>query len=121
MPQKQPPESTAVSLARAMRDSSMAAGAGMDFGASSAQAGKTRRAQARRKDCERRIANRTNAMFLQTEARFDELQRGGVHAIAQTRGLRPVVEDVAQMRIAAFAGNRRARHEEGCCRWSARR
>src|SRR4029079_12963886 len=42
----------------------------------------------------------------------DELERDSVHAIAQARGLGPVVEHVAQMPAAAAAMHLRARHEQ---------
>src|SRR3990172_6407558 len=41
---------------------------------------------------------------------FEELQRGGVEAIARTRRPRPVVKDVSEMSIASRTGNFRAVH-----------
>src|SRR5690606_39255116 len=42
--------------------------------------------------------------------RFLELQAGGVDAVAEPGGLRAVLEDVAQVRVAAVAGHLRAAH-----------
>jgi hypothetical protein len=41
--------------------------------------------------------------------RLDELERGGVQAVAQARGRRAVLEDVAQVAVAAAAADLRAR------------
>src|SRR4029079_16903269 len=42
-----------------------------------------------------------------------QLQRGPVHAVAQARRPRPVVEDVAEMRLAGGAAHLRAHHAVG--------
>src|SRR5665213_2286513 len=44
---------------------------------------------------------------------FCETQCGRVHAIAKAGRLRPIIEDVTQMRIATRTGNRGARYEHG--------
>src|ERR1700687_2959246 len=41
-----------------------------------------------------------------------ELERAAVHAVAQSRGVRPVVEHMAEMRLAGGAAHFRAAHEQ---------
>src|ERR1700730_13203519 len=43
----------------------------------------------------------------------DEAEGGGVHAVAQVRGRRSVLEDVAEVRVAAGAEHLGAGHEQG--------
>src|SRR4029453_11396075 len=50
-----------------------------------------------------------------------ELERGAVHAVAQPRGLRAIVEDVAQVAAAAPAVHLGARREEAAVRRGAHR
>jgi hypothetical protein len=51
----------------------------------------------------RGIAAAHRAALRELHSLFLELQRGGVHAIAQAGGLRSLVEDVAQVAVAAGA------------------
>src|ERR1041385_1536896 len=119
MPQKQPPARTAVSLAALERTST--AGAGSTREASSAFAveshiaspsGKANR-PSDRLPIERNLAGfiRISRSGVVLAAR-NEFQSGRIHAVAQARGLWPVIENVTQMRITACTRNRSALHHQ---------
>src|SRR5271167_213370 len=117
-PQKQPAASTAVCAGPAALGLSITGGA-MMTGASAPNSGechkpKNNAAAPSSAASGSGIANFLNDMttFLPLRARY-EVQRNRIHAITQACRPRPVVEHMAQVSIAAAAGDRIALHPKG--------
>src|SRR5665213_1971946 len=114
MPQKQPPDRTAVCRPPLAALAASNVGAGSARGASSARA----QAQATTDAPSAKAAERTRGLRNFNIERLHlpkgsdlrarhEFERGRIHAIAQAGRLRSVIEHVTEMAIATLTGNRR--------------
>src|ERR1700733_9533716 len=129
MPQKQPPDSTAVSVAPVRALSTTGAGTARGDSSARAQAADKSGSVALsasakdRNEWDFRTPNfRTIDIVHSFELVICEAERSGalrefhrrrIHAVAQAGRLRAVVEHMTQMGVAALAGNGRTIHSEG--------